>query len=428
MGYFDNSDSDDGFSADFRCRGKTKDGKRCKMNCDSMHAPARTILEHGYCTLHMSQKKPSRGVFHTSHGVYKNDKPHPPIVLAARQGRLDEVLRLLQEGVDVDSRRKRLEVEEKFGYDKEWSWDDDTALITAAREGHHEIAYHLLLHGASPTVKSCPQDDVHETADDAAKKQQKIISGKRSRDQLEKRARYDAILEMLAVAAKFPSAADRSSSTTASSSSSSTPTQHSADSLSSLKVEELKDLLRRSGQKISGKKAELLSRLQSLGPERLTSLLTADFAEKQRACEEAKRESLRVAEEKRQAATERKAQLKDALAAVKDPLPIDESEVVVEEPPAKRLRMMASPMTTSIVGTARTFGPPLSSATARTFGPPSSSTSMQFPSVVTARTLRAPSSSTTLTCGCGRTFVNLNAKRDHLANSTRCPHAAKCRR
>ena len=51
---------------------------------------------------------------------------------------------------------------EKWGYDKEWTWDDDTALVAAAREGHAHVVAELLVRGANLHHRSCPEDDLHE--------------------------------------------------------------------------------------------------------------------------------------------------------------------------------------------------------------------------------------------------------------------------
>merc|ERR1711924_295466 len=77
----------------------------------------------------------------------------------------------------------------------EWTWDDDTALVAASREGHHLVVLELLSRGADPNAKSCPEDDVHETAEDAVNR--KMRSGKRPRTELEKNQRFEAILRML---------------------------------------------------------------------------------------------------------------------------------------------------------------------------------------------------------------------------------------
>lgn len=65
---------------------------------------------------------------------------------------------------DLNACRKRREVQEKHGYDKEWNWDDDTPLIAAARNGHVPVVHELIIQNADLMRKSCPADDVHETA------------------------------------------------------------------------------------------------------------------------------------------------------------------------------------------------------------------------------------------------------------------------
>merc|ERR1712002_621418 len=79
------------------------------------------------------------------------------------------------------------------GYDKEWEWFGDTALIAASRNGHFNIVKALLLAGADPTLSSCPTDDVYETAEQAAEKQK--MKGKANA--------YTNILAILKVALGF---------------------------------------------------------------------------------------------------------------------------------------------------------------------------------------------------------------------------------
>lgn len=121
-------------------------------------------------------------------GEYPPDKPHLPLVIAAKSGNVTTVRKLIKEAKTkrktkndrafakfVNGTRIWTEVQDKCGYDKTWDWYDDTALIAAARIGHVEIVKILLLTGeCDPTLQSCPKDDVYENAHEAvlnAKKQ-----------------------------------------------------------------------------------------------------------------------------------------------------------------------------------------------------------------------------------------------------------------
>ena len=85
---------------------------------------------------------------------------HPAIVQAARRGDVEGVRRILDRNPEqVDARRKRTEVEESMGYDKVYQWDDDTALITAARNGHLAVVEVLLENCADASKESRAGED-----------------------------------------------------------------------------------------------------------------------------------------------------------------------------------------------------------------------------------------------------------------------------
>lgn len=129
----------------------------------------------------------------TAHDVYENDAKHPPIVQAAATGDLKKIKRLLnnkekisevQYKTHINKARIWKEVQEKWGYDKEWDWYDDTPLIAAVRNNQAEIVKFLLDTGyCDPCWESCPTDDVYETALKVAEKN-----------------KNDAILKMIKVA------------------------------------------------------------------------------------------------------------------------------------------------------------------------------------------------------------------------------------
>ena len=89
----------------------------------------------------------------------------PLIVVRARNGDLQGVLdEYARDPRQLEASGKWTEVQEKHGYDKQWTWNTDTALIAACRMGHLDIVNFLLSKGANVFASSCLSEDVHETA------------------------------------------------------------------------------------------------------------------------------------------------------------------------------------------------------------------------------------------------------------------------
>ena len=115
--------------------------------------------------------------YSTSNGLYKKNDTDSPFVLAAKFGDLKLVQSLYEQSEDSEKQsvlnqaRKWTEVQEKYGYDKQWDWFGDTALIAASRNCHLDVVKYLLLQGADPNLESCPYDDQYESAEKAAKSQ-----------------------------------------------------------------------------------------------------------------------------------------------------------------------------------------------------------------------------------------------------------------
>ena len=101
--------------------------------------------------------------FFSAHDMYPKDGVDSTLVTVAGNGDLALVKAELSKKrksikYDVNWSRTWTEVQEKWGYDKSWEWHGDTALIAAARHGHHDVVRLLLLRGADPTliVDLCP--------------------------------------------------------------------------------------------------------------------------------------------------------------------------------------------------------------------------------------------------------------------------------
>eukprot|EP01083_Nonionella_stella_P030859 84564_1 len=101
---------------------------------------------------------------------YKKDDPQPEIVLAAMNNDLRKVKKYIAKGRDLDKRRRWTEVEVKWGYNKDWEWFGDSALIVATKHQSVDIVKELLLNQADPMLKSCPSDDVYNTALEVAQR------------------------------------------------------------------------------------------------------------------------------------------------------------------------------------------------------------------------------------------------------------------
>ena len=97
----------------------------------------------------------------TKNDVHMSAKEdHPAIVQATRRGDVEGVRRILDRNPElVDARRKRTEVDESTGYDKIYQWGDDTALITAARNGHLAVVEVLLENCADASIESRAGED-----------------------------------------------------------------------------------------------------------------------------------------------------------------------------------------------------------------------------------------------------------------------------
>lgn len=93
----------------------------------------------------------------------------PVLVTAARQGDLSRVVALVDSATTAAERRTLVNASKTWTEEdykswgvKTWEWHGDTALIAAARGGHHAIVKYLLCEGlADPTLQSCPTENFY---------------------------------------------------------------------------------------------------------------------------------------------------------------------------------------------------------------------------------------------------------------------------
>ncbi len=244
---------------DCQCRG-TYRGGRCSekaANHVHVHGPGNTIAQFGFCVRHIRQLKEEleKTVNHP------DTTPHPAIVVAARDGDLAEVKRLLDSrNVDpcnvkhasdlLNACRTKIALErDRDGHTTLFRGDDDTPLIAAAREGHVDVVLELLARGADTSCSSCARNhSVSETASQAVLYQPGWNS--------------NWVLEMLEIAAKCaailkPGLASKGFMP---------PKPEKRTDWNSLSVDALKGYMLGFGLPVSGTKAEMVQALLSIAP------------------------------------------------------------------------------------------------------------------------------------------------------------------
>jgi Ankyrin repeats (3 copies) len=112
-------------------------------------------------------------VYDTDH--VKPDDATPHIVVAAGNGRLEQVRSLIETSSNpklvLNASRRWTEVDYRMsGFTKEYEWHGATPLIEAARKGHADIVQYLLMKEADPTLEGCIAENVHYNAFSAAEK------------------------------------------------------------------------------------------------------------------------------------------------------------------------------------------------------------------------------------------------------------------
>jgi len=121
--------------------------------------------------------------FPTNFDLYPKDESDSSLVQGVKFGNIDYVKWILDGLPDsgpervstLNGARKWTEVQKKWGYDNDWTWFGDTALIAAARLGNLEMVRLLLLAKADPFLESCPSGDKYETALKAAETVKKYV-------------------------------------------------------------------------------------------------------------------------------------------------------------------------------------------------------------------------------------------------------------
>lgn len=131
--------------------------------------------DYGFSGVDCYHLSHSRG-FRSSQGNMDPHKVEPALVTAAKLGDLSRVKALVGSAATEAERRTLVnaskiwtEHDDKSWGDKTWEWHGDTALIAAARGGHHAIVKYLLCEGlADPTLRSCPTENFSCKALDVA--------------------------------------------------------------------------------------------------------------------------------------------------------------------------------------------------------------------------------------------------------------------
>lgn len=249
------SDTDDSDGSDvdelLRCRGRTKAGRRCKVTVESLHGGGRSIMRLGYCAKHLGQS-PSGTARSTPKPIVR-PQSDPPLVAAARSGDLAQVRCLVSTGLANDAVLQNNQVDlEVVGA------GGDTAVIAAARNGHHEALLELLCAGASPKLLqhgtqqaiwavNLAQREVQASIDTGLP----LASAKLT---LELKARLLLCKTLLEAALQdwpvpqLPAL----------------PAEPKCPEATSFSVVQLKDILRRHGARVSGRKADLVERVDGL--------------------------------------------------------------------------------------------------------------------------------------------------------------------
>ena len=92
-------------------------------------------------------------------------KQNPLIVRLALEGDWGGVRDAIKRGAKVDACGRWEETDIGMsGFEKSWSWNNDTALTMACSQGNTRLAHYLVNRGANPQHRVCNTDDVHYTA------------------------------------------------------------------------------------------------------------------------------------------------------------------------------------------------------------------------------------------------------------------------
>eukprot|EP00931_Biecheleriopsis_adriatica_P116956 TRINITY_DN92531_c0_g1_i1.p1 TRINITY_DN92531_c0_g1~~TRINITY_DN92531_c0_g1_i1.p1 ORF type:complete len:636 (-),score=107.76 TRINITY_DN92531_c0_g1_i1:59-1966(-) len=87
----------------------------------------------------------------------------PRIVQLSMDGNIAAVEAELLNGASLESCARWTETEEKYFYEKSWTWNNDTPLSMACSQGHVSLVQLLLSRRANPHHRVCNECDVHYT-------------------------------------------------------------------------------------------------------------------------------------------------------------------------------------------------------------------------------------------------------------------------
>eukprot|EP00931_Biecheleriopsis_adriatica_P008402 TRINITY_DN109597_c0_g1_i1.p1 TRINITY_DN109597_c0_g1~~TRINITY_DN109597_c0_g1_i1.p1 ORF type:complete len:511 (+),score=68.40 TRINITY_DN109597_c0_g1_i1:168-1700(+) len=268
----DNDLSD--FSVDFpgikRCKGHTKTGARCKVTSNSIHPAARTILLHGYCSQHLP--KQVRG------HVASSREQEVSLIVAAEKGDVQAVRSLLPQKLDNDISSSDAKSSLKID---EVSATGDTALRAAVQKGHHHVVVELVCAGADPI--EAPRLNVKTVLESVEQRLEEVTKTLRGHPPL---ASALALLQTKSQMISIQAVVKKACAWWPIPALPALPPEPPLLAISKLTVEQLKDVLRRHGAKLSGRKAELVDRVTA------GDLLGLDRAKQLKEYEELRRDMI----------------------------------------------------------------------------------------------------------------------------------------
>eukprot|EP00483_Globobulimina_turgida_P001135 UN01137 len=130
----------------------------CKEDIEILHYPKRRYDNYFWGSLFPE-------ILHEL-DIYIEHDMEPFIVKCAKNGDIESVRKHIENGYDLDRRRKWTETDVKIWGEKSWHWFGDSALMIAAKNGYHEMVKELLMAGADPMLVSmgngCNDDESYD--------------------------------------------------------------------------------------------------------------------------------------------------------------------------------------------------------------------------------------------------------------------------